>query len=739
MELTERISLKKVAFIGQMDFTTFKQFSKDCKNDDERKIKFNILKQFCSANTKARGEVKRLYSYTQKTPLEVGGRLYCGGCIQGLQKDFRGFFVGDGVTTDIDMKNAHPVILKYLCDLNKIRCVNLSHYIENRADVLKEFGDPDEGKTLFLKAINDDKSNKKCPNTFFKDFDKECKSIQKQLSAVAEYKHIADSVPETRRHNFLGSALNRILCVFENKILQEVISVVNGRNIEIMALMFDGLLVYGDHYEDDSLLADIEKRVNDVFVGLNMKFAYKEHSTKIEMPDDFEIVDKSVRIDEDRTFEVMSAEFEKTHAKIRKGGLFIDEKVNEVVIMDKKTIVTIYENITYDKLVRNAKTDEMTIVKQTFINDWLRNNDDQRCYDEMDCYPSGVCPENVYNTWRPFRMELVKTWTDTPDAVEAVRNHILILCGNDENVASYLEAWIGQMIQYPETKTICPTLISKEGAGKGTLMTIISAMLGEKKYYETTTPSKDVFGHFNGVLKDCFLVNFDEMSKSEMAGFSGLFKSLVTNKKANINEKSVKPYTISSYHRFIITSNNEDPINSNKDDRRNLIIRSSDELIGDKPYFEKMNAFAEDTDAMKSCYEYFKSIPNLDEFNRLPMPKTEYQADIQEASVAPVERWLRDFTEKHFDDGEVKIKAGDMFNDFKDWVIDEGIEWKMTAVKFGLDMSRLKHIGGIGDSVSGRGGNYRMIDFNKLKIYFNIKDEIAPAESKCEITLGDDE
>ncbi len=49
-------------------------------------------------------------------------------------------------------------------------------------------------------------------------------------------------------------------------------------------------------------------------------------------------------------------------------------------------------------------------------------------------------------------------------------NHIKVLCNHDDVVFDYFIKWIAQMIQHPETKTNCPTFISKEGAGKGTLM-----------------------------------------------------------------------------------------------------------------------------------------------------------------------------------------------------------------------------------------------------------------------------
>ena len=48
--------------------------------------------------------------------------------------------------------------------------------------------------------------------------------------------------------------------------------------------------------------------------------------------------------------------------------------------------------------------------------------------------------------------------------------HIFILCKKENLVYNYFIGWIAMMIQFPAIKITLITLISKEGAGKGTLM-----------------------------------------------------------------------------------------------------------------------------------------------------------------------------------------------------------------------------------------------------------------------------
>ena len=715
MELVERLTLDKINFLNDMDFNTFKQF-KTGKNDEEKKTKFNILKSFCQTNIKTRGETKRIYSYTHNTPLEVGGRLYCGNSIQGLQKDFRGFLL-NGITTDIDMKNAHPVILKYICSLHNILCPNLSYYIENRDTILIEFGD--DGKTNFLKAVNDDKLNRKVKHSFFKDFDKECKKLQKEITALECYKNIVNSVPTTRMYNWLGSAINRILCVYENKILQEVISVINSKQIEVCSLMFDGLMIYGSHYENNELLNEIIEYVNSRFEGLNMIFTYKEHSKSIQIPDGyFENENENENENEQiiDAFESIAEEFELSHCKINNKGFFIKETPEKNIIMSKQHLITTYENMVYEKL-----KDEK-IIECNFINDWLKNNPKQRCYDDIECYPdTKLCPTNIFNTWRPFAMELVKEYTPNVDALKMVKNHIKVLCGNDEYTANYMECWIAQMIQFPAVKTNCPTIISNQGAGKGTLLKLISAMIGEDKYFETTTPSRDVWGDFNGRMANTFLVNLDELSRKESLECEGKIKGLITNPRMTINEKGVKQYPIISYHRFFGTTNHQDPFKTEKDDRRNWITRASDELIGNVEYFNKINEYINDINVIKTCYEYFKTIPDMINFNKMKMPVSDYHQDMKDANMSPIELWLKSFILDNYYETEVEKYGKELFELFNEWCKKCNIEYKVNLQCFGVRMKRL-NINGIDKGKHTNKGETKIFKIQILRNHFDLNN-----------------
>jgi len=420
-----------------------------------------------------------------------------------------------------------------------------------------------------------------------------------------------------------------------------------------------------------------------------------------------------IKVSAGRDYESVKRQFEETHLLISNKALFIRQTETDNIIMTKTQLITSNERISYDAIVKDETK------SKCFVLDWLKDGENRMKYD-MAVYPPDIrCPDSVFNLWRPFAMERIQSCQKDENAISMIRGHIKILCGNDQVVADYLELWIAQMIQFPSVKSVCPTLISDEGAGKGTLMRLFERMLGGEKILQTTKPSQNVWGNFNGQMKNAFLVNLDELSKKEGEGADGYIKGLITEPKMTINEKGIIPYEISSYHRFFITTNNEDPVKTSKKDRRKLIIRASDELIGNRDYFDKMYAMLEDENAVKSIYEYFKALPGADKFSNVPMPETQYHKDIKEAQTSPIELWLRQLTIDNINLAFVEKSGMEQYEAFNIFKADNGIHFECSLPAFGLKVKNLK-IAGVGESIHTKSGAKRTFDIPKMKEHFQL-------------------
>jgi hypothetical protein len=163
-------------------------------------------------------------------------------------------------------------------------------------------------------------------------------------------------------------------------------------------------------------------------------------------------------------------------------------------------------------------------------------------------------------------------------------------------------------------------------------------------------------------------------------------------------------------------------MSTSKDDRRKLIIRSSDELIGNKAYFNKLYELLGDVNAVKSCYEYFKSIPGMDKFGSLPIPETEYQNDLKEMSISPIESWLKDWVlDNYYATEPIKLFGKEQYELFNNWREKCGMEYSCTLQAFGLRLKNLK-INGISTSLHSNKGAYCLFDVKLVMSHFGLNN-----------------
>jgi hypothetical protein len=412
-------------------------------------------------------------------------------------------------------------------------------------------------------------------------------------------------------------------------------------------------------------------------------------------------------------FEGLVPEFEKTHALIVNKSAYVHETEDSTQFMTDKQLHTSYKHIPCGYTPMGAPV--------LFIARWMSFNSKIRKYDDADVYPNtNKCPKNIYNLWKPFAMEKYKgiPYEPNEEALGIFLHHIRILCCHDEAVFDWFVKWIAQMLQFPEVKTVIPTFISKPGTGKNTLITLLSKLMGSSKVMETTNPARDVWGDFNGMMATSFLVHLCEMSKKDYREAEGKFKSLITDPTTTINSKGMNQYAVKSYHRFIGSTNNEDPLPTADGDRRNVVIRCSDEKIGDKAYFKQLYTYLEDVNVLRTLFDYFMSIPGMDAFGEIPLPVTEFQNDLKKSNRTPIEAWLEAFTTANSHKNTVSLKSGDVFDAFTTWVAANGFQYEVNSLKFSVRLKNL-NIPGITSEHTKTGGK-KVFDIYQLSQHFGL-------------------
>lgn len=662
---------------------------------------------------------------------------------------------------DIDMKNAHPVIVQSICNLNGISCPTISAYCTDRENFLKRVCDyhnvdRSEAKTLMLRLTYGGEYENWLSSIELKQ-QRHIDAFPDILNYQSEMDHIRNLVFEKNPH-IIADVEKADPSYFKNPKYKTPEDVLRKKKKTCMShfcntierYIQEGAIEYlvnnkGFVLQDDVVPCqdgfmikiglwynDILKEIQDVVlnkIGFNVEFLVKEfdEACEIRIDDEEELIDgEETPVKSD--FQLKCEDFEKTHCKIINKSFFVKQCEDGFKMMTEKQIITSYKHITFKD--NDGKT-------TNFIERWLRNNNSIKCYDDVGIYPNKAkCPANIFNLWEEFAMEKVNSYTKHEEGLTFILNHIKILCKNEIDVFDFLICWMAHIIQRPDEKSIAPVLISKEGAGKSTLILLISRMIGKSKLFETAKPSRDVWGNFNGRMKDCFFVNLNELCLKEMQDFDGEFKKLITEPTLTINDKGISQYEINSFHRFFITSNKEIPI---KTGRRTFIIRCSDDLISNTEYFNKFYSYMDDVNVVKTFYEYLKNFTynnkDMSYFREMMNnpPRTEYELEIRESTLSIPEMFLKSFTYDHINETNIEQTGKEMFELFTSWKINNGIKWDSNPQKLGVSITYL-NLRGITKGRHTNHGDTKIYNIPLLKQHFKIGDAII---EKCAIDLGD--
>ena len=653
--LREKVDLVKVSYLAEI--YTFDEFKADFSGSlADAKREFNKLNKYLNDKLNGIEEVSYSYSVGRKD-----GRMYSPNSIQNVLTNVRGF-ICDGIATDIDICNAHPMILYNLCKQNEIESPFLHQYITDRENILQKIMTADnlnrgEAKKKCLVAINSNK-NIRSESVFFKGYDREIKGIQAKFLVIDKYKYL---IPFAKQHgNMVGSFINHVMSVYENNILQLIKDCCEENQIVIHSLIYDGLMVYGDITE--GFLKTIESFIerNCDFEGI--KLAIKSHKTTFILPDDYTAMPPR------QSYTQMVEEFNKTNCKV--GVQFVNH-TTDINIYSRNDFITLHEELSFYDATKYKNV--------SFIEEWLGDAEKVR-FDKLDSYPKdNLCPKNVFNLWEKYPMELIEKSIDDDKCREALEffiNHVRVLCNYEDDVIKFVLMWISQMFQYPENKSMELVFISSEGAGKGLFLEFFKTIMGNKRVFECTDPQRDIYGSFNGMMMDAMLVCLNEANKAGIFNQNDKKKALITDNVININIKNGKNFPMRSYHRFFCFTNNACPIVPN--DRRNLIVRCSDDKINDTEYFNKGFVFANDVGCCKYIYDYFMQYETKPKLVGTDIPITEHHKTMIDEHKSPMKGFLQRQTLRWFADGvdDLKITPDELFRMYQSYCQDEGVEPK---------------------------------------------------------------
>ncbi len=176
--------------------------------------------------------------------------------LQGMPRRVRHTLAG-AVYNDIDMVNAHPVILQTICGRRGIPCDILAAYNANRDPLLEKIVRKNPGcdrahaKKVVLAIMNGgarDYEELQYRPKWLEQFQREVAHIHARFLTESEYAPLVKASLAKKGSgycNVAGSVCNKVLCAAENSILMACIDFVRGRghSIDHVVLVFDGFML----------------------------------------------------------------------------------------------------------------------------------------------------------------------------------------------------------------------------------------------------------------------------------------------------------------------------------------------------------------------------------------------------------------------------------------------------------------------------------------------------------------
>ena len=174
-------------------------------------------------------------------------------------------------------------------------------------------------------------------------------------------------------------------------------------------------------------------------------------------------------------------------------------------------------------------------------------------------------------------------------------------------------------------------------------------MMGCDKVLTTTTPERQVWGPYNLKMGTAFFVNLEELGMDAFEKNVKDINHLITDPTMNVGKKYVDDCEIESFHRFWLSTNQDNPVPTTDSQRRYAVFRASDELCVNGAnalpdaaarHVEWAERILKDSTAWRDYYDLLMSLGVKQHMTKADIPMTEYQRSLNESNRDLIVRFV---------------------------------------------------------------------------------------------------
>tara|TARA_R110000824_G_scaffold178870_3_gene358830 strand:- start:418 stop:2622 length:2205 start_codon:yes stop_codon:yes gene_type:complete len=198
--------------------------------------------------------------------------------------------------------------------------------------------------------------------------------------------------------------------------------------------------------------------------------------------------------------------------------------------------------------------------------------------------------DGMYNIWRGFDYAPVHGMTkkEAIAGCDLFLRHVRdVVCQGRQQDYNWIMNHFAHLIQYPEKKPeTAIVIVGKKGTGKSMIFSVMGALM--KQHYFVSAQLRHLLDKFNVHMAPLLIFQFEEAFWAGNKQAEGVLKHLITGKTLAVEPKGIDPYTIDSYMRNYMTSNESWAVPASVDERRFAVFECSSARKDDDAYFLKI-------------------------------------------------------------------------------------------------------------------------------------------------------
>lgn len=183
-------------------------------------------------------------------------------------------------------------------------------------------------------------------------------------------------------------------------------------------------------------------------------------------------------------------------------------------------------------------------------------------------FRDGVDGRSYLNRFQPTTIESLKPTASEMDAWEWLMARV-----QDDHFRRWMMQFYAHMLKHPGVKIQSAPLLYSQmpGTGKSTLMKLIPKLLFGSRWVRTVS-NDEINSRFTGFLADSWVVVLDELrtsgAKMDRVNLANKMKPWITEAELPIERKGENAYSITNRLQITATSNYDDAVQIDDDDRR---------------------------------------------------------------------------------------------------------------------------------------------------------------------------